>query len=37
VVGTFSEGNGLYDQAIASGAFRLIRTFGVYDIYERAR
>ncbi|MFL5806071.1 MAG: ArnT family glycosyltransferase [Roseiflexaceae bacterium] len=37
VVGTFSAGNRLYDQVIAAGAFRLVRTYGVYSVYERVR
>lgn len=35
VVGAFSAGNHLYDQTITSGAFRLVRTYGVYSIYKR--
>jgi 4-amino-4-deoxy-L-arabinose transferase-like glycosyltransferase len=37
VVGTFSHGNQLYDPAISAGAFRLVRTYGGYAIYERVR
>jgi 4-amino-4-deoxy-L-arabinose transferase-like glycosyltransferase len=37
VVGTFGEGNGLYDRVIASGAFRLLQSYGHYAIYERVR
>jgi hypothetical protein len=37
VVGPFGEGNGLYDRVIASGAFRLLQSYGHYAIYERVR
>jgi Dolichyl-phosphate-mannose-protein mannosyltransferase len=37
VVGTFSAGNRLYDPVIAAGAFRLVRTYGVYSVYQRVR
>ena len=37
VVGVFSTGNRLYELVIAAGAFRLVRTYGVYSIYERVR
>jgi hypothetical protein len=37
VVGRFARENGLYDAAIGSGAFRLLRRDGLYDIYQRVR
>jgi hypothetical protein len=37
VVGTFARGNGLYVPAITSGAFRLLRQDGQYELYQRVR
>jgi len=37
VVGDFIKGLRLYDPVIRSNAFRLIRSFNKYDIYERVR
>jgi hypothetical protein len=37
VVGRFARENKLYQPAIDSGAFRLLKHDGLYDIYERAR
>lgn len=37
VVGGFARWNKLYQPAIESGAFRLLRRFGIYDLYERVR
>lgn len=37
VVGRFSQENRLYEPVLAAGAFRLIRSYGGYRIYERAR
>ena len=37
VVGRFARENGLYDAAVGSGAFRLLRRDGLYDIYQRVR
>ncbi|GIV96209.1 MAG: glycosyl transferase [Herpetosiphonaceae bacterium] len=37
VVGRFAAGNGLYDEVLKTGSFRLIETFGRYQIYERVR
>lgn len=37
VVGAFNRRWQLYDQVIASGAFRLIEQFGQYQVYQRIR
>ena len=37
VVGRFARENGLYQPAIDSGAFRLLRSYDGYELYERAR
>lgn len=37
VTGVFSRGTDLYDATLASGAWRLVRHEGRYDIYERVR
>jgi len=37
VVGRFARENKLYQPAIDSGVFRLLKHDGLYDIYERAR
>jgi hypothetical protein len=37
VVGRFAAGNGLYDAALASGAFREVMQDGRYTVYERIR
>lgn len=37
VIGLFSRLWKLYDPVLATGAFRLLRTFGRYHIYERVR
>ncbi|NOZ06781.1 MAG: hypothetical protein GXP41_10625, partial [Chloroflexi bacterium] len=37
VVGPFSRGWHLYDPVLEAGAFRLIRNYGRYKIYERVR
>jgi hypothetical protein len=37
VVGRFARENKLYQPTIDSGAFRLLKHDGLYDIYERAR
>ncbi len=36
VVGRFARENGLYEPALASGAFRLVLEDGLYEVYERA-
>jgi hypothetical protein len=37
VVGEFTRTNGLYAPVLKSGVFRPLRTFGMYEIYERVR
>jgi len=37
VVGTFAHGNHLYDPVLTPKTFRLLRTYGDYEIYERMR
>lgn len=37
VVGEFIKGLRLYDPVLASDAFRLVQSFGRYDLYERVR
>jgi 4-amino-4-deoxy-L-arabinose transferase-like glycosyltransferase len=37
IVGPFSKLWKLYDRAVQSGSFRLIQTYGRYDVYERVR
>jgi 4-amino-4-deoxy-L-arabinose transferase-like glycosyltransferase len=41
VIGRFARGNDLYEPAISSGAFRLLRSYGSadgsYELYERVR
>ena len=37
VVGRFAAGNGLYNAALASGAFREVMQDGRYTVYERIR
>jgi hypothetical protein len=37
VIGSYGHGSQLYNPVLTSGAFRLLRTYGRYDIYERVR
>jgi hypothetical protein len=37
VVGPFNHGWHTYDATLATGAFRLLHSYGSYDIYERVR
>ncbi len=37
VVGSFSRGSHVYDQALATGSFKLVKRFGDYELYERAK
>jgi 4-amino-4-deoxy-L-arabinose transferase-like glycosyltransferase len=37
VIGRFARGNGLYSDAVRSGAFELVLRDGQYDVYRRAR
>lgn len=37
VVGPFNRGWKLYDPVLETGAFRLLHTYGSYDLYERVR
>lgn len=37
VVGVFARGNELYQPVIDAGAFRLLRSYGDYELYERVR
>lgn len=37
VVGPYSKGWQLYDPVLATGAFRLLRAYSRYDVYERVR
>jgi len=37
VVGEFIKGLRLYDPVIRTGAFRLVKSFNEYDIYQRSR
>jgi hypothetical protein len=37
VVGGFTNWNKLYSQVLATGAFRLVQRFGVYELYRRVR
>jgi hypothetical protein len=37
VIGSYGHGSRLYNPVLTSGAFRLLRTYGGYDVYERVR
>ena len=37
IVSYYVSGTGLYEPAIAAGHFRLIKTVGWYEVYERVR
>ncbi len=37
VIGPFSRGWQLYEPILEAGAFRLTRTYGHYEVYERVR
>ncbi len=37
VIGEFIKGLRLYDPVLQTDAFRLIKTFGQYDVYKRVR
>lgn len=37
VTGEYTQRNDLYEPVIESGAFRLLRTYGHYEVYERVR